>query len=51
MLLHLSSTRKEFLLFVTEALVIRISEPNTDHFDVVYTVMPVQISLLQLPVD
>ena len=51
MLLHPSSTGKEFLLFMTEALVIPISEPNTDHFDIVYTGMPVQISLLQLPVD
>jgi len=51
MLHHLSSTGKEFLLFVTEALVISISEPNADHFDVVYTAMPIQISLLQLPVS
>jgi hypothetical protein len=51
MLLHLSTTGKEFLLFMTEALVVPISEPNTDHFDVVYTVMPVQISVPQLPAD
>lgn len=36
---------------MAEGLVIPISEPNTDHFDIVYTGMPVQISLLQLPVD
>ena len=34
-----------------EALVIPISETDTDHFDIVYTGMPAQISLLQLPVD
>jgi len=36
---------------VTEALVIPISAPNADHFDVVYTAMPIQISFLQLPVS
>jgi len=51
MLLHLSSTGKEFLLFMTEALVIPILESDTEYFDVVYTAMLVQISLLQLPVD
>ena len=36
---------------MTEALVIPILESDTEYFDVVYTAMLVQISLLQLPVD